>query len=178
MVVWENNRSAIARATDYLITDIEFVNGNSRFDMIGVRRAVGSRKWTPVIIEMKYGGDAIEDKGRPSEDGKPTKASGVIAHLDDMERYLKEPGNNLRREIGDVYGQLKKLGLLPHGPRTLLFSEESPEAVFMLANYNPRSVILDRALAKIEERIDKMIDADIVYDLRFPCARVCGLRSL
>lgn len=135
-IVWENNRSSIARATDYYICDMEYsIDRDHRFDLIAVRWPSSSaqRKKTNghrlVIGEVKFGDQAL------------TGSSGLHAHIADVDRYLAVPGNvnALKSEMVQVFNQKHELGLINCKKELGSFSDEPPLLLLLLVNHDPGS---------------------------------------
>lgn len=135
-IVWENNRSGIARATDYYICDIEYpIDRDHRFDLIAVKwpSTPAQRKKTNghrlVMGEVKFGDQAL------------TGSSGLHAHIADVDRHLAVPGNvnALKSEMVQVFNQKHKLGLIDCQKELGSFSEEPPLLLLLLVNHDPGS---------------------------------------
>jgi hypothetical protein len=145
LVARENNNSSISNETEYFIVDIELAGAlpHAKFDMLAVRWLSHQRSTpavlVPAIIEMKYGNNAL------------TGDSGLIAHLKDAYSLRRNEGAWQTLELGIQrhLRQLRDLGLLKYNqssavPELLLHPTKTPELIFILANYNPRSrAILD-----------------------------------
>ena len=143
LVVRENNFSTISNGSEYFISDIEFADSKSRFDMLGIHWPASERKdgfnCRPVIIEMKYGDDALEGK------------SGLMKHLNDIHELIsvKKKRENLFSLISDQCNQLKELGLLNFNcskVHSFGCQKISAEVIFILANHNPRSTVLKKII--------------------------------
>ena len=84
LVARANNRGHAATATDYFIIDIEYAEGEDRFDMIAAfweskgpaRKAAHPRL---ALIEMKYG------------DGALTGTAGIDKHIRGMNKFAATP---------------------------------------------------------------------------------------
>lgn len=195
LVAWENNRSGISGDTEYFITDIEYaatVDGVSmRADMLGVkwkaRERAGLRGCVPVVIEMKYGIDAFKN---PPNMEKNRKGSGIKDHFKDVCNFFgvsesgpndaaRERGYHFNEMIADQFQQLWNLDLINLNASGAFIEAKGrlpvagkPEFVFLLANNNPRSKALSKALASIPE--EKIEQAKAVFDLRFFAASFAG----
>jgi hypothetical protein len=165
LVAWENNRSTVANATEYFITDIELGDSEQRakIDMLGVKWLKKDRrtglKCRPVFFEMKYGDKAIEGD------------SGIAKHVRDLTQMLANEKRReaLSHEIIEQFEQLTQLGFIRYNRSTQVDRfkiSQKPEVVFLLANHNPRSKVLLRVLEQIEESPD--------FDLRFFVASFAG----
>jgi len=150
LVVWENNRSAVANGSEYFVSDIEFTNEtrDARIDMLALKwRAADRRSGTrcaPVVIEMKWGDDAYDG------------SAGIKKHIADIERILgnAEEAARIGKMIGKQISQLYELGMLRFNWSAGVTSIEplDPlEVVFILANHNPRSTKLLKVLETIKE---------------------------
>lgn len=103
-----NNHGKISNGTDYYIADIEFADGNARFDMVALKwLSKGSvRKDTSkvslALIEVKYGDGAL--KG----------TAGIAKHLEDFQKFLgdKEKVDDFCQDMSQVFTQKCKMGLV------------------------------------------------------------------
>jgi hypothetical protein len=171
LVARENNRSSISNETEYFIVDIELAGAlpGARFDMLAVRWLSRERArpavCVPALIEMKYGNDALAGE------------AGLMAHLKDAYALRTDQANweNLLAGIEGHLKQLDTLGLLDFHrsaavPDLLLRKESTPELIFLLANYNPRSRkildILPDFKAAIEEH-EAQQGGQKLFDIRF-----------
>lgn len=166
LVVRENNYNKnISNSTDYFIVDIETAvnegkqKDSSRFDLMAIKwPADGSSKkrltgkgdsLRLAFIEMKYG------------TGSLSGAAGMVKHLQDVNDYIKTPDNlnKMKEMCRTLWNQ--KFKLLSFGGDNLIhcsqgkeiqkLSDDSPELIFLLSNYNIRS---EKLLNEIKE-IDK-----------------------
>ena len=187
-VVRDNNRHWSGNASDYAIIDIEYAQSpsafpeqtaNYRFDMIGFRwpaagKTRASGVVTPVIMEMKAG-DAALASPQLKEDSDAL-SPGLIKHVQDIERFLTpDPGEEISgpyalmcKELVEVF-KLKKrleLGSIPKRMQDLEITEVTarPEVLFVLANHQPSSTILNRELKELppHDRADYRI-ATVTY---------------
>lgn len=143
-----NNHGKISNGTDYYIADIEFQDGNARFDMVALKwPAKGAARKAPdqaslALIEVKYGDDAL--KG----------SAGIAKHLADFQAFLGVPANvnAFCLDMAQVFAQKCKLGLVD-GLNTnqygVTVSALNPEVIFIFANHNPKSKILPAVIAQI-----------------------------
>ena len=144
VIVRENNsHGKISSATDYYIADIEYVDGNARFDMVGLKwMSKGyirkdSSKISLALIEVKYGDGAL--KG----------TAGIKKHLDDFEAFLQDHENiiSLCDDMSTLFRQKCELGLVDglqeHQYKDLKISSIDPEVIFLFANHDPDSKIMD-----------------------------------
>ena len=167
----ENNRSPISGQTEYFISDIEFADAvlGARFDMLAIRWLSSDRKQgrdcRAALIEMKYGDDAI------------TGASGLLKHLQDIERFLADEGTRriLFETMTAQFNQLDRLGLLRFNKGSsnarVVVSDEKPEVIFLLANHNPRS---RRLRSVLEDPAFVGFSESPLFDLRFYTASFSG----
>ncbi len=170
LVAWENNRSKLAKETDYFITDIEYATDvekpdgkikRARLDMLGLKWLTTERRKSicaPVLIEMKYGTGAYAGK------------AGIADHIDDLNNILsEETRGRLGATIAGQFNQLARLGLVDFTPNKTHREVEvagKPEVIFLLANNNPRSGALLNILKSIKQPTS--------YDLRFFVASFAG----
>lgn len=178
LVVRENNFSSISTESEYFIVDIELADDeqNAKFDMLAVRWLSNERNTpsmlVPALIEIKYGIKALEGD------------SGLIKHLEDAYKLRKDEKSwsTLLSGLQDHLKQIKDLGLLKFNrsdavPQLLLHPERTPELIFLLANYNPRSRIgLDilRKLNAVLYKIDPQHSEQKLFDVRFFQASFAG----
>lgn len=154
-----NSHGKISNGTDYYITDIEFVEGSSRFDMVGLKwlsnGAVRKNrcKLSLALIEVKYGDGAL--KG----------SAGIEKHLEDFRMFLsdKEKVKQFCEDMSVVFAQKCALGLIAGqedilhefqiNPKNELpefrISPLNPEVIFIFANHDPESAILPAAIEAI-----------------------------
>ena len=165
LVARSNNRRHAATATDYFIIDIEYAEGEGRFDMIAARwessgASRKSRQARLALIEMKYG------------DGAVGGTAGIAKHLRDMNAFAFDPTlvARIRREAIDMFEQQLELQTM-HAPHSIKeFSDESPEYILFLMDHDPDS----SKLRTILEDIGEGIAAPIGYELKFSAATFMG----
>lgn len=152
VIARENNcMGNISRGTDYYIVDIEYANKAeasdkaARFDMVALKwLSDGAIRKDPTkvslaLIEVKYGSGALQGK------------AGVSEHLKDFQSFLNDTEflKMFCEDMSTVFLQKCKLGLVD-GLREKQFgvniSFENPEVIFIFANHDPDSQILDRVL--------------------------------
>ena len=144
-----NNHGKISNGTDYYIADIEFADGNARFDMVALKwLSKGSvRKDTSkvslALIEVKYGDGAL--KG----------TAGIAKHLEDFQKFLgdKEKVDDFCQDMSQVFTQKCKMGLvtgLNENQYDVKISPNNPEVIFIFANHDPESKILPTLIEEIE----------------------------
>lgn len=172
LIARENNYSSISGETEYFITDIEFSDSSigARFDLLAVRWPASERKnvrnCIPVLIEMKYGDNALSG------------AAGLLKHLQDIDALLadRDRCNSLLKTMTSQFKQLDELGLLQFahpssGYEINLAAESKPEVIFVLANHNPRS-------RKLKEILDdpriKEYEQSPRFNLKFFVASFAG----
>jgi len=172
LVARENNCSPISNETEYFIVDIEAAGAHpkARFDMLGVRWLRNERKkqksLVPVLIEMKYGIQALDGK------------SGLQEHLDDAHNISIESWKSLCADLQAQVNQLADLGLLEFNRSQPdegleLDPDGTPELVFLLANYNPASTKLSKFLATLDVPTAST-EEKIKYDLLFSVSSFAG----
>lgn len=146
-----NNLGNISRGTDYYIVDIEYANKvdtadkSARFDMVALKWLSDGatrkdvQKVSLALIEVKFGNGALQGK------------SGVSDHLKDFQHFLSDQ-NSLKEFCEDmsvVFAQKCQLGLvdgLQEKQFEVKISHENPEVIFVFANHDPDSKILDNIL--------------------------------
>lgn len=144
-----NNQGKISSGTDYYIADIEFADGNARFDMVAlkwlsngaVRR--DTSRISLALIEVKYGNGAL--KG----------TAGIEKHLEDFRAFLsdREKVSDFCRDMSLVFSQKCRLGLvdgLNEKQYDVKISSLDPEVIFLFANHDPESKILPAVLKEVE----------------------------
>lgn len=149
LIARENNsHGKISNATDYFIADIEYVDESSRFDMVALKwKSKGAErknntKPSLALIEVKYGDGALDGK------------AGIKKHLEDFKIFLrdKDKVKALCNDMSEVFKQKCQLGLVDHlkdHQHDVKISPENPEVIFILANHDPDSNILDGILSQI-----------------------------
>ena len=164
-MAYENNRSVIARDTDYFIADIEYAAKGFRFDMIAVKwpssnhaRRSGENL-SLAFVEVKYGDGAINgDAGI----GKHSKDVGDFCS--DTKRYQE-----FCSEMNEVIRQKTELGLLSQisskhangTPATVKIDHTIPaELIIVLINHKPAksavtSALQNNCVANLPVRIAK-----------------------
>ncbi len=169
LIVRENNCSAIAKSSEYFISDIEFATSepSARFDMMAIRRFAKKpicKQCRAALIEVKYGDGALGGK------------AGIIKHLKDMDTLISDPVSysHILETISNQFNQLNKLGLLNFSEarkdeEITLDTDDKPEVIFVLANHNPRgkklaTILSDPDITRYSER----------FDLKFFVARFAG----
>ena len=147
-----NNLGNISRGTDYYIIDIEYANkfedaeNASRFDMVALKwlsdgaTRKNSKKASLALIEVKYGNGALQGN------------AGVSKHIEDFKVFLdnKENFKEFHKDMTKVFEQKCKLGLVD-GLQKQQFENfeigsENAEVIFIFANHDPDSKILDNVL--------------------------------
>ena len=146
-----NNHRRISGGTDYYIADIEYEDrhGHSRFDMVALKwLSKGSirkdtNKVSLALIEVKYG------------DGALTGTAGIQKHLDDFKAFLNDQQKLtfFCKDMSEVFRQKCKLGLvdgLKETQHNVSINTENPEVIFIFANHDPDSKILNNILRTIK----------------------------
>lgn len=134
LVLRENNTGSIANKTDYFIGDIEYQIKDTRFDMIAAKRR-GKGEYRLAIIEMKYADSTLGGK------------SGIVDHVKKACHYLYAHNlNELRNEMSGIMEIKQTLGLMDSLPPEFSFTDEKPEFIFLLANHQPASKVLENEL--------------------------------
>lgn len=172
LIARENNCSSISGETEYFITDIEFSDPSipARFDLLAVKWLAAERKngrnCKPVLIEMKYGDDALSGN------------AGLIKHLQDIDKLLTdtERYSSLLKTMNSQFSQLDALELLKFkhpadGCQVNLTTESNPEVLFVLANHNPRSTKLKQIL---DDPVFIKYAQSSRFDLKFFVAKFAG----
>lgn len=170
LVARENNYSSISNETEYFIVDIEVADSelSARFDMLAVRWLRSDRKrqgvLLPVLIEMKYGGNALEG------------SAGIAQHLDDLKNLFRDDNEKKRTDLLNTLEiqleQLDDLGLFKFNrsesvEKLLIDRGSAVEVVLLLANINPASTKLQRILKDIPS-------TGLPFSLRFFAASFAG----
>ncbi len=171
LVARENNNSSISNETEYFVSDIEVtVPRLARFDIIAIRWLASQRKsgnkCKAALIEMKYGDSALGGD------------AGILKHLKDMDTLISDTERyaELLETMENQFNQLDKLELLKFNKGTSNAKVELnvanlPEVIFIIANHNPRSSILESILSDPE--IDTYNQSEL-FDLRFYVASFAG----
>ncbi|MGM0653386.1 MAG: hypothetical protein ACQES4_11505 [Bacillota bacterium] len=170
LVVRENNLDASGLETDYYIADIEYktLGGTEgkEIDMIAVIWPSISKKRKEdsqcglAFIEMKFGSKSLNNK-----------QTGLAASLKYAEEMLKNEAKFalIKAEMLEIFNQKKELGLINVKKKLKAFSEEKPEFIFLLANYNLRSKSLRNELEIIEKNYDSNL-----FDIKFAVSAFMG----
>lgn len=168
LVIRENNNSSIANGTDYFIIDIEYDNhANARFDLIAVEwpSKASNRKLSKgfkpklVVIEMKYG------------DGSFKGSAGILKHINDFNIFKSNltQVSKFMDEMVEVFKQKRDLGLIPclsgigktNSNAVTKFAEDI-EMIFLIANHDPESNILQSQLSEIQNQDIKFITSNFM----------------
>ncbi len=166
LVARANNRAHAATATDYFIIDIEYAEGEDRFDMIAAfwessgsaRKAAHARL---ALIEMKYG------------DGALTGTAGIDKHIRGMNKFAATPGlvDRIKAEAVAMFEQQLELKTI-HAPKAIIqFTDEEPEFILFLMDHDPDSSKLKSVLLDIGAGIPKPAG----YELKLCAATFMGL---
>lgn len=146
-----NNLGNISRGTDYYIVDIEYANKvdaadkSARFDMVALKwlsdgaTRKNVKKVSLALIEVKFGNGALQGK------------AGVSDHLKDFQHFLSDQRvlKEFCEDMSAVFTQKCQLGLvdgLQEKQFEVKISCENPEVIFVFANHDPDSKILDNIL--------------------------------
>ncbi len=155
LVVKECNEldRSISNSSEIFIVDIEYANANGRFDLIGIewdrKKASlrGNYKPKLLLIEMKFGDNAIENKNSSK------KSADIVQHIKDVEEFANKENNNLlklKEETISILKQKRDLGLfrgIQHNENMVDDLDISkPDFILLLAAHNPRSIILSKIL--------------------------------
>ena len=150
LLVRENNFSRNSNSTDYFVIDIEYTAGAGhpeRFDLVAVqwpstpdeRKKANDRRL--VIVEMKYGDDALEGD------------AGLCKHIQDIDAFLKCESDLkcFKEDMVRVFNQKRRLGLMPGCKKDLeSFGDEKPILLLVLANHDPGKSTLSKVLDDLE----------------------------
>ena len=171
LVARENNLSRIANETEYFIVDIEVAGAlpKAKFDMLAVRWLSNERNQpaalVPALIEMKYANGALDGE------------SGLVKHLKDAYSLRRDEASwqMLRTGLANHLKQLDELDQLRFNrstavPDLLLDPKGTPELIFLLENYNPRSTKLFDIRSKFDAYLnseDPQDSQERLFDVRF-----------
>ena len=175
VVVRENNRHGeISHASDYYITDVEYVSDeksakNSRFDMVAVKwlSTSSARKNesapTLSVIEMKYGDDAYDG------------SAGLEKHLCDFDTFVRGVEMDaFCADMAKVFRQKCELGLIPdmaEKKHDILISKEDMELIFLIANHDPDKTKLGTVVDRIAELAR---EREYPFTIKFATASMMG----
>lgn len=170
LIARENNNSTISNESEYFISDIEVTDISARFDMLAIRWLASQRQHgsncKATLIEVKYGDDALSG------------SAGLLKHLKDMEKLVssRETYTNFLETMESQFNQLDELGLMKFNKgvsnaKVKLNPDDKPEAIFILANHNPRSTKLKTILTDPE--VEKYAQSQF-FDLKFFVASFAG----
>lgn len=148
LVVKESNElnKSISNGSEIFIIDIEYANGNNRFDLIGIEwdrnqaSLKGAYKPKLLLIEMKFGDNAIE-----------AKSADIKQHINDVESFANSENlEKLKKETLTILKQKRELGLfrgMQHNKNEVFDLDiNKPDFILLLAAHNPRSIILSNVL--------------------------------
>lgn len=153
MVIWENNNSSIASATDYFIADIEYAKTKvGRFDMIAIQwdsdasARTLQHGYSPRLcfIEMKYGGSALRGK------------CGMLEHAKQWSKYLLQDENKkyIKDEMLKLFQQKRNLDLiagLKDNHNVIERLSDEMDCIFLLANHDPRNRKIKKIIEELKE---------------------------
>ena len=175
VVVRENNRHGeISHASDYYITDVEYVSDeksakNSRLDMVAVKwlSTSSARKNesapTLSVIEMKYGDNAYDG------------SAGLEKHLCDFDTFVRGVEMDaFCADMAKVFRQKCKLGLIPdmaEKKHDILISKEDMELIFLIANHDPDKTKLGTVVDRIAELAR---EREYPFTIKFATASMMG----
>lgn len=164
LVVRENNYSSFSNSTDYFILDIEYDNHkNARFDIVAIewesnasaRKLIRNCRPKLVVIEMKYGDGAL--KG----------TAGMTKHINDFEKFISNPQDidEFKEEMLGVFSQKRQLGVIPclasnENSNPITQFADGLEMMFLIANHDPASSILQSELDAIQNQSIKFITSN------------------
>ena len=172
-VVYENNRSANANNTDYFIADVEWADNNT----LGGRADIVAFRWNHMehrkrmlqltLIEVKQGDGAIRTKDE--------KTPGLKKHYDDYLQLMNNKAYFLEvaEDMLSVLKQKMELGLI-NGIEKLFKRgesdispdlEDSPDFIFLLANYHHYSTQLQEECASLPDDCKFYISSFMGYGL-------------
>jgi len=145
------NNTSDESSTDYFICDLEYAVGRSEFDMIGVlwpSTSSARKKDTDLrltFIEMKFGDGAVEGD------------HGLAAHLEDIERFIEQPGAvaRLADEMKGVFNQKLELGLI-RCKKPIVSFHEVPEIMLLLADHDPDKTALTGELPRCQPIVQRL----------------------
>ena len=148
LILRENNclSGKISKSTDYFIVDVEYAETGARFDMVALKwmsesaARKNTKKPTLALIEVKYGDGALRGD------------AGIRKHLSDMNQFLtnKELLKDFCEDMSQVFRQKCELGLvegLVEKQYQVSIRPEDVEVIFIFANHDPDSRILDDELS-------------------------------
>jgi len=164
LVVRENNYSSISNSSDYFIIDIEYDNRkNARFDIVAIewksdasiRKLKNGYKPRLVVMEMKYG------------DGAFKGSAGISKHITDFNNFIVNPQTvaEFKEEMLSVFSQKRQLGLIPclsgvGNSNVVTHFADEIEIMFLIANHDPASSILQTELNNLDNHNIKFITSN------------------
>lgn len=155
LVVKESNElnKSISNGSEIFIVDIEYANDNGRFDLIGIEwersKASLSGNYKPklLLIEMKFGDDALSDSSKTTK-----KSADIKQHIVDVENFVSKRIylDLLKEEVLSILEQKRELGFfrgMQHNKNKVIDLDlEHLDFILLLAAHNPRSKILLQVL--------------------------------
>ena len=173
-IVWTNNRSSVARSTDWFICDVEVTLGpsvdpahpNKSIDMIALhwqsngaaRKKNQGLDWA--LVEVKYGLKALSG------------TSGLDAHLKDYQKAISSPKwvNERRSELWKGFNLRKDLKLITgvggekfDGSLDKNSLSTNPKIMFVLANCDPDSRKLSKWITELDQSLCQREKDQLVF---------------
>ena len=179
----ENSYNCIAYETDYFIFDMEFAQGDARFDALAIflpkykenNNRSARKKAELAIIELKAGQDAIGTNNKTKSDTIDEDKASLSDHYKKVKKFVEHIDFD---DMSKVFWQMEKLGMintntLKKDPKPINIDRNRVQFILALANYNSNSEKLQEQINKIEkerksETNTKSITLDILYAIS-PC---------
>lgn len=159
-IVKENNYSTNSTDTDYFVVDVEYADGDSRFDIVALRwksdpqSRKSFKKFVVTIIEVKQGTNAV--KTTFDKNGS-TLNPGLRKHQSDYNKFVNSSKYSaFVQDMLMIFRQKAVLGLIKAdrieriGLDTNMSVLDEPEFVCILANYKKRRSVLSEELSTME----------------------------
>ena len=158
LIVKENNYTRnITNGTDYYACDIEYEEGENRWDILAIKwesdgaKRKNTKDLELAIIEVKYGDNALDGD------------SGLIDHLRKTNNLLLKESSRIKElaaEMTESFNQKLKLNLIvdcKHEKIGPLAVTEKLDFIFVLINHDPARRALRNALDEIKrENFEKL----------------------
>ena len=180
-VVYENNLSVNAENTDYFIADVEWADNvlGGRADIIAFRwnhMEHRKRQLRFTMIEVKQGDGAICTSETIDKNGKTVPLPGLKKHYDDFLEFQKNKDyfNEVAYDMLSIIKQKRDLGLVKgldylfnnsKGEEIEPKIEDSPDFIFLLANYHHYSSSLSKECRKLPKNSKFYLSSFMGYGL-------------
>ncbi|MDE0838318.1 MAG: hypothetical protein OSB41_04620 [Kiritimatiellae bacterium] len=160
LLIDQNNKLAASDKTDFFIIDIEYTRHPARFDMVAMSWPTDSAEDKPrlAFIEFKVGDNALKSSSTKTGVGTARTIPGIVKHLGDFTQFITpDTYASVKREMITVLKQKLELDVFSDNEKRRrigtpdTFSDQAPQFIFLFANHNPKSTILQDELQNISD---------------------------